>query len=233
MKLGSVLNLLSIVLGSPSRRGETIVLSCDGERLALPVTPHQIDSTMGQNNRTVNIAARGEVLIFGLPKLQTVSFESFFPHPDHEYPFVVGDYKQPAECVQLLKKWKELRQPVRVIIPSLDINLMMAIQEFNPSKRDNTGDIYYSLQLAEYPELVTPSANNPNQVNTTTGLRGRPDAGVRGTQATMVTKAADVLDVAKKAYGKYQHWRRVAESNNLKTLAINNADKLRKLVIKE
>ena len=40
------------------------------------------------------------------------------------------------------------------------------------------------------------------------------------------------MDVAKKAYGDYTHWRRVLKSNNLKDLVINNADDIRKWVIK-
>ena len=40
------------------------------------------------------------------------------------------------------------------------------------------------------------------------------------------------MDVAKKAYGDYNHWRRVVKSNNLKSLVINNAGKIRKWVIK-
>ena len=47
-----------------------------------------------------------------------------------------------------------------------------------------------------------------------------------------MSRAADVVDVARKAYGDINKWRRIVKSNDLKDLAINNVDKLRGLVIK-
>ena len=38
--------------------------------------------------------------------------------------------------------------------------------------------------------------------------------------------------MAKKCYGQANKWRRIAQSNDLKDLAINNADKIGRLIIK-
>lgn len=228
--LGSILNMLSIALLRASRERETVVLSCQGERFVLPVTPSKINLTDGQNNKVMNVTQVGEILVFGMPKLQTISFSSFFPNPKREYPFVVGENKEPAECMALIKKWKELRVPVRIIITGLDVNLAVGIGSFDCDKRDGSGDIYYSLSFTEHKDLNTPLANNNNQIEEDTGLRTRP-GGVDANTATMVSKAADVLDVAKKAYGDYKHWHRVVESNNLSGLVINNVTKIRKLKV--
>ena len=228
--LSSILNILSIALLRAGRERESVVLSCQGERFVLPVTPSKITISDGQNNKTMNVTQVGEILVFGMPKLQTISFSSFFPNLKREYPFVVGDNKEPAECRALIKKWKELRLPVRVIITSLDVNLAVGIGSFDCDKRDGSGDIYYSLTLTEHKDLNTPLANNSNQIEDATGLRTRPGE-VNATTATMVSQAADVLDVAKKAYGDYRHWRRVVESNNLTGLVINNVTKIRKLKV--
>ena len=206
------------------------MLSCQGERFVLPVTPSKINLMDGQNNKVMNVTQVGEILVFGMPKLQTISFSSFFPNPRREYPFVVGENKEPAECMALIKKWKELRLPVRIIITGLDVNLAVGIGSFDCDKRDGSGDIYYSLSLTEHKDLNTPLANNSNQIEEATGLRTRPGE-VNATTATMISKAADVLDVAKKAYGDYKHWRRVVESNNLSGLVINNVTKIRKLKV--
>lgn len=228
--LGSILNMLSIALLRASSERETVVLSCQGERFVLPVTPSKINLMDGQNNKVMNVTQVGEILVFGMPKLQTISFSSFFPNPRREYPFVVGENKEPAECMALIKKWKELRLPVRIIITGLDVNLAVGIGSFDCDKRDGSGDIYYSLSLTEHKDLNTPLANNSNQIEEATGLRTRPGE-VNATTATMISKAADVLDVAKKAYGDYKHWRRVVESNNLSGLVINNVTKIRKLKV--
>ncbi len=63
-------------------------------------------------------------------------------------------------------------------------------------------------------------------------MKDRPSPEKKADAAAKMKKAADVVDVAKKAYGQANKWRRIAQSNDLKDLAINNVDKLRGLIIK-
>lgn len=231
MNLGSILNFLSAVLDG-NRERERITLSDGVERFIFPVTPADISCSDGQNNKVVNIVHTGEVVVFGMLKARTISFSSFFPNPSRDYPFVVGDNKTPTECRDLLKKWKENRKPVRLVIPSLEINLAVSIDTFDTKKRDNTGDVYFSIEFKEYTDLNTPTANNLKKIDSLTGLKDRGETMNKPTAAAVTSRAADVVDVAKKAYGDYKHWRRVAESNDLKSLVLNNPDKVRKLVIR-
>lgn len=229
MNLGSVLTYLSAVLSGKGTR-ERITLTDGSERFVFPVTPKEVQCEDGQNNKVVNIVHTGEAVVFGMPKARRISFSSFFPA--REYPFTVGDTRTPAECRDLIKKWKESRKPVRLLVPAIGINLAVSIDEFNTSKKDNTGDVYYSITFREYIDLNTPNAYNLKQVDSLTGLKQRSESMSQPTAASVTSQAADIVDVAKKAYGDFQHWRRVAESNNLKTLVLNNPDKVRKLVIK-
>ena len=41
-------------------------------------------------------------------------------------------------------------------------------------------------------------------------------------------KGSDILDAAKKTYGKYSKWRRMAEGNNMQDLLINNSRNIAK-----
>lgn len=230
MRLGGILNLLSNILGGTRTKGEQVILKQGTERLVLPVTPMDIKVDDGQNIKTMNVVNVGDVTVFGMPRLKTISFSSFFPNPDKRYPFVVGDNKAPKDIVQMLTTWRENRLPVRVIIPSLNINDLMAIVSLPTEKKDGTGDVYYQLSLQEYKNLTLNTG--AEQTDEVTGLSGRDDTSVQPNTATMVNRASDVLDVAKKAYGDYKHYRRVVESNNLTSLAINHSDDLRKLVIK-
>ena len=233
--LGNALEILSAFFGGTGagRAGRLVILTSGSEKLTLPVTPATYEVGTGQGDKIVSITQVGDALIFGLPKLQTLSLKCFFPAQVHEYPFVVGDDKAPAECVQQLIKWKEARAPVRVIITGTPVNMAMAIQDFSYREQDGSQDIYYTLALTEYKALNTPSANNNKKIDSKTGLKERADNARQATSATLVSKGADVLDAAKKAYGTYSHWRRVVQSNDLKDLAINNVSKLRKLVVKK
>lgn len=232
-KLGNTLDVLSAIF---SAGGGTvyrqIIMQGMTDTLTIPVTPSKYSITSGQKNKVVDITQVGEALIFGMPKLRTLSFSGFFPSLLHDYPFIVGDTKEPAEIVELLTKWKESRMPVRVIITDTPVNLMFGIMQFDWWEQDGSKDIYYTLSLTEYKDLNTPAANNDKPVDETTGLKDRPTETVEPTQATLWQKGSDICDAAKKAYGDYTHWRRIVQSNDLKDLAINNASKLRKLVIK-
>lgn len=232
-KLGNTLDVLSAIFsaggGTVHRQ---IIMQGMTDTLTIPVTPSKYSITSGQKNKVVDITQVGEALIFGMPKLRTLSFSGFFPSLLHDYPFIVGDTKEPAEIVELLTKWKESRMPVRVIITDTPVNLMFGIMQFDWWEQDGSKDIYYTLSLTEYKDLNTPAANNDKPVDETTGLKDRPTETVEPTQATLWQKGSDICDAAKKAYGDYTHWRRIVQSNDLKDLAINNASKLRKLVIK-
>lgn len=223
-KTYSIVNLLSLALGNETAAKRQIILSSDNEKFTIPVTPRSYEIKIAQNNETIDILDFGEAMLFGNAKLKRLSFSGFFPHPKHDYPFVVGDVKTPIECVELLTKWKEAKKPIRVIITDSPVNLMMGLRDFTYQEQDGTRDIYYKLSFIEYKELNTPSANNDKQTDETTGLKQRTDEPEN--PESWVDKADDILDASKKVYGDYSHWRNIVQSNDLKNLAINNVTKL-------
>lgn len=229
--IGRALSLLSVILGKSGNNYPTVILSQGDERLVLPVTPTKYEVGNEQDNKSVNITQIGEALLFGNPKLITLSFESFLPAKG--YPFIVGDKRKPAEIVALINKWKESKKPVRVIVSDGPINLMMAIMAFPWKKQENTGDLYYTLSLKAYKDLNTSmTADDAKAVDDVTGLKDRPTINSKPSTATLHNKGADILDAAKKAYGNYKHYERIIQSNDLKNLAINNLSQLRKLKVK-
>ena len=86
----------------------------------------------------------------------------------------MGDTYSPAECIDMIVKWKEAKKPVRVIITDSPVNLMMGIMSFNYNEKDGTRDIWYEISFTEYKKLNTPSSNNNSTVNSDTGLKERP-----------------------------------------------------------
>ena len=223
---GNLLGLVSAAMGGSSMHRQ-IIMSCLSEKLILPVTPSEYDMQTGQNNKTVDIIEFGEAQLFGNPALKRLKLAGFFPSTAHDYPFIVGDLKEPTECVELLTKWKESKSPVRVIVTDSPINFMFGIKQFDYSERDGTRDIYFTLSFLEYKELNTPMANNDKQTSDATGLKERASDMETPDTVTLADKVNDVLDASKKVYGDYTHYRNIIRSNNLKDLAINNIGKLK------
>ena len=220
--IGRALNVLSYINGGTGSSYRTFTLTCEDEKFTLPVTPWEYTVTSGQMNKVVSITQVGEALVFSNPKLRTLRFSCFFPSLDHEYPFVVGDEKEPSACIELLTKWKESKKPVRVVISDSPVNMSMAIMNLEYSERDGTRDVYYSLELTEYKELTIKNANENKQIQETTGLKERQSDKAQATEAK-VYKGSDVLDAAKRAYGQYSKWRKVVQGNTLESLVINNS----------
>lgn len=223
-KANNIVNILSLALGTESANKRQVILSSNNEKFIVPVTPLNYEVKTAQDNETIDILDFGEAMLFGNAKLKRLSFSCFFPHPKHNYPFVVGDIKTPNEWVELLTKWKEAKKPIRVIITDSPVNLMMGLKEFTYHEQDGSRDIYYKVSFIEYKELNTPSANNEKQIDETTGLKKRTDEPEK--PESWVDKADDILDASKKVYGDYSHWRNIVQSNDLKNLAINNVTKL-------
>lgn len=231
--LWNTINLLGGILGGGSYR--QVVMSCEDEKLTLPVTPTKYTVQTEQDNKLVNILDFGEAQLFGNPKLKRLSFGMFFPATVHNYPFVVGDHKEPSECVAMIEKWKESRQPVRVIITDTPVNLMMAIKTFEYNERDGSHDIYYKISLIEWKDLNTPMANNDKKVDETTGLKERKGtefadetavAGARQGAVNAIRRTHDIMDASRRAYGKYSCWRDIADANNLGSLVLQDVSRL-------
>lgn len=128
------------ILGSGGGTKRQVILSAGEEKFMLPVTPRTYKVQTEQNNVVVDIIDFGEAQLFGNPKLKRLLFSAFFPHPRHDYPFVVGDKIEPVECVAKIEKWKEAKKPVRVIITESPFNLMMAIKSFDHREQDGYDD---------------------------------------------------------------------------------------------
>ena len=227
--LGRALDIASFMSGGTGGAERLFTLSCNGEKLTLPVTPWEYTVNTGQGNKIVNISQVGEALIFGQPKLRTISFKCFFPNQSHEYPFIRGDDKSPVECVELLTKWKESKKPVQIVISGESpVDMSTAIMSFEYQEKDGTKDIYYTLNLTEYKAFNTPMANNTKQVDSLTGLKNRANVAKQATTAT-IKKGRDILDASRKAYGTFEHWRRIAKSNNMIGLVLNNPKQIKRL----
>ena len=177
------------------RNFRTVIFSVGDEKLTLPVTPSKYSITAPQNNKIVDILDFGEALIFGTTALKKLKISGFFPATFHQYTFVVGDIKEPAECVDTLTKWKEGKSPVRVIVTDSPVNLLMGIEKFVWREKDGSRDIYFDLDFAEYRDLNVPAANYQKQIDTQTGLKNRPGDISEKLMNKLVSKALDVAEI--------------------------------------
>lgn len=121
------------------------------EKLRLPVPPREFEMSTGLNNTTVTNSEIGEINLIGKPRLKTVTLSSYFPiRPDGLCQYT--GFPSPAECLDLIRRWRESGKPIRLLIvgESLKVNEAMSIESFQVSQKPGPQDIYFSLELKEY-----------------------------------------------------------------------------------
>ena len=190
-------------------------LKCGEDSIQLPIRPGAFEISQENTHQTVNVQTLGDVSILGKRGLKTFSFESFFPA--HDYPF--ADYpkdREPWDYIEKISGWQEKK--VQFIITETKINTTVLIQSLGYSEEDGTGDIKYSLSLAEYraPKYTKPAKAVLEPVKTTekkpTKKTTRTDS--KKKTKTHVVGGNDTLwSIAKKYYGSGSYADKIYNAN--------------------
>lgn len=186
----------------------------------LPVNPAAIDIKEGGQSKTYDISKLGEINVIRNPKLAEISFEGIFPAM--EYPFVIGELRDPFEYVEQIEKWMKARKPVQFVFAgsTFDINTLVSIESFNWREVGGAvGDLEYSIALKKYVpygakkvEIVRKDSQPVRVLSADTPPR--PDNREQPQTYTLV--AGDTLwKVAQKMLGNGNRWREIQKLNNI------------------
>jgi len=122
------------------------------EVIKLPVVPNEVMISSPQKNEVFESISLGELKIIGLNGLKSLSLSSFFPTKD--YKFLRDRTYKGFEYVNLIEKWRNARKPMRLIITNTNINMSISIDSFDYGVRDGSGDVYYTMAISEFKEVV-------------------------------------------------------------------------------
>lgn len=153
--------------------------------LILPVTPAGFDVGKGIRIETVNIHALGDLRIAGYATLDDITIDSFFPA--QKYPFRVTDDVQPYALVARFEAWAKARGPIRFLITGTDVNLPVLVENIRYGERDGSGDVYYTLKLAEY-RYVSVGASRPVESSASGAASTAGTSTTRGLTLTGVSR---------------------------------------------
>lgn len=140
------------------------------ESFVLPVPPPTIEISEASFNEKIRIVNLGEINLIGKRGLILLSISSFFPGKNS--PHRRRATKESIEYKSLIQKWKRSGKPIRVIISDAEINLPMAIENFVYTVTEGSGDIKYTLELAEY-RFLKASRVIERKIEPKTGLKER------------------------------------------------------------
>ena len=133
-----------------------------------PVNPFEkISIPKEKKFTTVDILDFGEVDIPNKgEKITEISFDTLLPKEyDSSYcRYIYTD--KPNDTIKLLEYWKDIEQPVRLIITDFEFNNLVYISKLNVEERaGEIGDKYISITFRTYRELKIETVNNASNEN--------------------------------------------------------------------
>ncbi|AHN20309.1 hypothetical protein [Lysinibacillus varians] len=120
--------------------------------IQLPIVPAEFKIPSPVNNEVFTTINQGDIKLLGRRGLKSLTIDSFFP--SKVYPFSRSNKYFGWEYYEIIEGWIDKRMPIRLIMSNTPINMLVTIENFEPGLQDGSGDVYYSLALSEFKEII-------------------------------------------------------------------------------
>lgn len=189
------------------QRTRNITFSANEILFTLAVNPKELTVTDESKIKTVELLNVGEIGTAGNRGMLGITISTFLPAAASHF----SDGNEPQTILSHLRKLKDGKKPVRIIISGTDINREFLIEKMDSTYKEGQGDIYVSWSFKEYRETtMIPIA--ALSVRADTGLNDRPDT-QETPKSVIVKKGTTLWDLARKYYGDGSSWKKIAEAN--------------------
>lgn len=174
------------------------------ERISLPVNPAALSVSRPNCNRVCTLAMGGTVNLWGGRGLREVRLTTFLPHSASPF----SDGADPQSVLEMLRRWQDSGDPIRLIISDSDINDAFLIEDITETLREGDTDVGLTLTLREYKFKSALAALAG------TDLTVRQDE--RVLPKTYTVKRGDTLwAIACRFYGDGTRWSDLAARNHI------------------
>lgn len=197
----------------------------------LPVNPKNLKITGKANNSTVNIVNGGELNDIGFPKLKEFSIDSFFPYREAPYANTNGSFEGPDFYIKFFEEIKTNRDPLRIIITDININMLVSIESFEYEYQWGTDDVDYKISFKEYREhnvrVLTANGtvvDSTQYVTSASATSTNSDRSIeKSIPKTYTVVSGDSLwKIAQRVLGDGSRWQEIYTYNNNKSIIGGN-----------
>lgn len=120
--------------------------------IQLPIVPPDFKIPSPVSNEVFTTINQGDIKLLGRRGLKSLTIDSFFP--SKVYPFSRNNKYFGWEYYEIIEGWIDKRMPIRLIMSNTPINMLMTIENFEAGLQDGSGDVYYSLALSEFKDII-------------------------------------------------------------------------------
>lgn len=207
------------------------------ERLVqLPVNPEDLTISGAASNDTSDTVGQGEINDLGFQRLKELTISSFFPksYNGELYINTGGNFMDPQDYIKFFEDIKKAREPFRLIITDIDINMLVSIENFEYTYKYGTDDVDYELELKEYKEhnirVLKPSAKNYTAMDSTqkvatasiTNTNSNRSVEKSVPKSYIVRQGDSLWKIAQKYLGDGSRWKEIYTYNNNKSIIGGN-----------
>lgn len=192
------------------RKTRTIAIITDSGQYELAVNPAELTVTQDSKDKTIDLLNVGEFNVPGNRGLIKISLATFLP--DAGSPFYQG--QAPENIILALKKAKNGRKRVRIIISGTDVNTLFTISSMGETYKEGQADIYVSWAFTESRELNTQQVASWVKRYTETGLCHRNTAG-RVPKIITALAGDSLWNLARRFYDDGSRWKDIAAANGM------------------
>lgn len=212
------------------------------ERLVqLPVNPEDITINSGMNNNTFDTVGQGEINNIGFERLKELTISSFFPkrYNGELYINTGGQFEDPDFYIKFFDDIKKAREPFRLIVTDINVNMLVSIENFDHKYQWGTDDVEYDLELKEYKEhnirVLKPNqlgyavSDKVQQIATAAVTNTNSNRPVeKSIPKTYTVVAGDSLwKIAQRYLGNGSRWKEIYTYNNNKSIIGGNPNLIR------
>lgn len=192
------------------KRTRNVLIITDGSQYELAVNPREISVVQDSKDKTIDLLNVGEVNVPGNRGLVKVALATFLP--DQNSPFYAGF--APKTLIQAVKKAKNGKKTIRIIISGTDVNALFTVSSMNEIYKEGQSDVYISWSFVEVRELNTGQVASWVRRYTDTGLCNR-NTGNAIPKIMTVQRNDTLWGIARRYYDDGSRWKDIASANGL------------------
>ncbi len=202
-----------------------LYLKQDGKQILLPVTPAEIETSVGNRNKVVYILNFGEMNLAKKAGLQEIRFTALLPGRQYSFVQVEGGFQEPEYFLNIFREYKAAAKPVQMILfrkmadgrEVFSGNMDVLLEDYTVTEKGGEqGDFWVEMCWKEWKaaKSIRYSVKSQNGGNV---LLEQGQARPTKTPAkTYQVKAGDCLwNIAKRELGDGTKYREIAEKNGI------------------